>query len=158
MRKTLFIAMVCLLASAVVVGEDKYQPLNIKTGQWQVTETYKSNEMPAPHTITFKSCVTKEGLASNPFNDREQQCEWHVVNSNGTDMELKATACSLDPKMPMQAAVHFKLHAVDSEHVNGSGDWTMTGNGMDMKGNATGSGSGPVRPARTSNQLPGCRR
>jgi len=140
MRKTFFIAAVCVLVSVSIVCQEKFQPLNVKTGQWQVTETYKSSEMPAPHTITFKSCVTKEGLSSNPFNDKEQRCDWHVVTSDGTDMELKATACSLNPKMGMTAAVHFNLHAVDSEHVNGSGEWTMTGNGMNMKGNATGNG------------------
>src|ERR1700758_2938571 len=63
MRKTIFVSVVCLLASTIVVGEEKFQPLNIKPGQWQVTETFSATGLPAKtpgatQTINYKSCVT----------------------------------------------------------------------------------------------------
>jgi len=144
MRKTIFVSVVCLLASTIVVGEEKFQPLNIKPGQWQVTETFSATGLPAKtpgatQTITYKSCVTQKDLTSNPFNDPHQKCAWTVLNSTASDMELKGESCSLGEE-GMKANVHLKLHAVDSEHANGSGEWTATGNGMSMSGNATGSG------------------
>ncbi len=143
MRKALYIGMVCMLASAVV-GSDKFQPLNIKTGQWQVTENYTVTGLPpgapvGPQTITFKSCVTKEGLSTNPFDDPRQKCKWQVLNSSSTDMEVKAVSCAM-PGDQGTASYHFKLHAVDGEHVNGSGDWSAATQGMDINGKATGNG------------------
>ncbi len=136
------IGMVCVLASAVV-GSDQFQPLNVKTGQWQVTENYTVTGLPAgapagPRTITFKSCVTKEGLSSNPFNDPRQKCNWKVLNSSATDMEVRGVSCVM-PGEQMTATYHFKLHVVDSEHVKGSGEWSAVMQGMNLNGNATGS-------------------
>jgi hypothetical protein len=145
MRKTLFVSVICLLASAAVVGEGKLQPLNIKPGQWQVTKTYSATGLPAgmpsaAQTITYKNCVTQKDLATNPFNDPNDKCAWTILNSTSSDMEVKGTSCSFGRNQEMKANVHLKLHVVDSEHVNGSGDWTASGNGMSMSGNATGTG------------------
>ncbi len=139
MRNILFVGVVCLLASAAVVAAGKYQPLNVKTGTWLVTENLTSTGMP-PRTITYKSCVTTEELNSNPFNDPEAKCRWTVLNSTGSDMEIRGNSCVMDSKLGAKADVHLKLHVVDSEHVKGSGDWTMNMNGQDLTGNATGSG------------------
>ena len=143
MRKTLYIVIACLFAASVV-GSDKYQPLNIKTGQWQVTENYTVTGLPpgapvGPRTITFKSCVTKEELSSNPFNDPRQKCSWKVLNSSPTDMEVNAVSCVM-PGDQGTATYHFKLHAADSEHVNGSGAWSAVTQGMNINGNASGNG------------------
>ncbi|MBV9608359.1 MAG: DUF3617 family protein [Acidobacteria bacterium] len=142
MRNTLVLVVLWLFASVAFGGEGKIQPLNVKPGQWQVTETFSATGLPSgmrnqPHTITYTNCVTQKDLSTNPFNDREQKCSWTVMNSTGSDMEVKGTGCAIEG---MTADVHLKLHAVDSEHVKGSGEWTANGNGMSISGNATGSG------------------
>ncbi len=143
MRKTLFVSVVCLLASAAVAGAGQYQPLNVKPGLWQVTETYSATGLPAgvpsARTTTYKNCVTKQELATNPFSEPDQKCTWTVLKSTGSDMEVKGTSCFL-ADTGMESDIHMKLHAVDPEHVTGSGEWTASGNGQQMSGKATGSG------------------
>ena len=144
MRKALLVGAACLVASAAM-GSGKYEPLNIKTGLWQVTETWTATGLPngmsiPPHTTTYKNCITAKDLATNPFNDREAKCSWTVLNSSATDMELKGTGCALGRNDDMKANVHLKLHVVDPEHVTGSGEWTGTGNGQSISGSASGSG------------------
>lgn len=139
----IFLAVVCLLSSAAVAGSGKYQPLNIKPGEWEITESFSGTGLPdegRAHTITYKNCVTSKDLNTNPFNDRDQKCVWNVVNSTGNDMEIRASECSLDPNQGMPASVHMKLHVVDSEHVKGTGEWTVNINGQSLNGSATGSG------------------
>jgi hypothetical protein len=97
--------------------------------------------MPAtPRTISYKNCVTSKDLATNPFGDPKEKCSWSVVNSTGTDMEVRGTSCEIDREQGIAANVVLNLHVVDSEHVNGSGGWTANGNGLSMSGKATGSG------------------
>jgi hypothetical protein len=144
MQNTAVVLLACLIAPAAAIGAD-YQPLNVKPGQWQVTETYTVTGLPSgmsnrPQTITYKSCVTIKDLTTNPFSDPESKCTWKVLNSSGSDMEVKGTSCALGRNEGMKADVHLKLHAVDSEHVKGSGDWTANGEGMNFTGNATGNG------------------
>ncbi len=142
MRNTVVVGVLCLFASAAVAGSGKFEPLNVKPGTWQVTETYSATGlpvgMPAGHTIQYKSCVTSKELNTNPFSDPEEKCTWTVLNSTGSDMEVKGTSCSLGEGL--RANVHLKLHVVDSEHVNGSGDWTANFNGQPMSGKASGTG------------------
>lgn len=47
MRKTLLVAVICLLAAVVFAGAAKVQPLNVKTGLWQMTLTNTINGLPA---------------------------------------------------------------------------------------------------------------
>ena len=54
-------------------------------------------------------------------------------------MEVSGTACDVGYQ-GMKANFHLKLHVVDSEHVQGSGDWQADGGGMSMNGKATGNG------------------
>jgi hypothetical protein len=144
MKKALLVRAACMIAS-VAMGSGKYEPLNIKTGLWQVTETWSATGLPngmsvPPHTTTYKNCVTQKDLAANPFNDVQQKCSWTVLNSTATDMELKGTGCAVGGNDDVKANVHLKLHVVDQEHVTGSGDWTGTANGQSMSGSASGSG------------------
>jgi hypothetical protein len=39
MRKPLSVAVICLLASVVLAATGNFQPLKVKTGLWQMTET-----------------------------------------------------------------------------------------------------------------------
>ncbi len=139
----ILLAVVCLLSSAAVAGGGKYQPLNIKPGQWEVTESYSIAGLPEggrAHNVTYKNCISSKDLNSNPFSDPDQKCAWYVMNSSDSDMEVKATECSIDPRQGMKANVHLKLHVVDSEHVKGAGDWATSFNGQPVTGSATGSG------------------
>jgi hypothetical protein len=144
MRTTLLIVVVCLLACGTFFGGDNDQPLNVKTGLWQATETTNAKGLPpsmaalANRTITYETCVTPQKLKENPFTDH--QCNWTFIKSSSSDMEAKGTACDAGKNQGMSTDVHYKLHAVDSEHVNGSGDWTSTGGGQTMSGTINGSG------------------
>ncbi len=147
MRNKLFVSVICLLALAAYAGGGQQnQPLKVKPGLWQVTETYHMTGVPAAgpagHTFTYKSCVSEKDLSSNPFRNRngQEDCTWTVLSSTSSDMEMKGTSCPLGRDMGMDSNVHFKLHAVDSEHVTGSGEWKASGNGQQMSGNASGSG------------------
>jgi hypothetical protein len=140
----MYVAAICLLAVATGFSGDNYQPLSVKPGLWQVTENTKAKGLPpamanmANHSITYKTCVTPAKLKENPFTDHK--CNWTVIKSNSSDMEAKGTSCDAGKNQGMSTDVHYKLHAVDSEHVNGSGDWTASGEGQSMSGSVTGSG------------------
>ena len=144
MRKTFWIVLAFLLACATSFSADNFQPLNVKTGLWEVTEHMTAQGLPPAmaalvnHTSTYKTCITPEQLKENPFSD--DKCKWSLIQSNSSDMEVKGTDCDSGKKEGMSTTVHYKLHAVDSEHVNGSGDWTATGQGQTMSGTVDGSG------------------
>lgn len=143
MPKTLLVVVVCLVACASSFGAHNYQPLNVKTGLWQVTEHTVAKGLPpsmaalANHTVSYKTCVTPEKLQENPFTDHK--CNWTLMESSSSDMEARGTACDAANNQG-STTVHYRLHAVDSEHVNGSGDWTSTVQGQPITGSIDGSG------------------
>lgn len=134
--------MACLLTCAAFTQDGKFEPLNVKLGQWQVTESYTTTGLPSgmgTRNITYKNCITTKDLGTNPFNDPDEHCTWNVVKSNASDMEVRGTSCDLGME-DMKANVDLKLHVVDLEHVTGSAEWTANGNGNSINGHATGSG------------------
>jgi Protein of unknown function (DUF3617) len=159
MRKTLSVAVICLLASVVFAAAGKFQPLNVKTGLWQVTETITWTGLPpqmaammkaAPQTRTYKSCVTAKDLTTNPWaSGSDDKCHWTVLNSTATDMEVRGTSCDLGKDYGMTADVHGKIHVLDSENGTGTMAVALTGNGQTMNGHAsyTGKWIGATCPA-----------
>jgi hypothetical protein len=168
MRKVILSASICLLAGVILSAAGKVQPLNVKTGLWQVTMTTTMSGLPpippemqarleqmppeqrakmeemiksrfggAPHNSSYKKCVTKEELENNAFNKPDEKCNWTVVNSTGSDMEVKGTSCAAGKSEGMQTDVDLKLHVVDSENVQATMQFTATGNGHTMNGNGT---------------------
>jgi len=147
MRKTLFAAMICLLASVAFAVAGKFQPLNVKTGLWQVTETSTVSGLPpqmaaimqaAPPTRTYKTCVTTKELNANPWaNGPNEKCTWTVLNSTSSDMELRGSSCAAFRDQGMRTDFHLKIHALDSENVKASVQGTSTGNGIDVNLNGT---------------------
>ncbi len=147
MRKIVFVSVVCSVASLVLAAAGDIQPLKVKTGLWQMTETVKWTGLPpqmaammksAPPTRTYKSCVRAKDLSTNPWADGSgDKCTWTVLNSNGSDMEVQGTSCDLGKDFGMKADVHGKIHAVDSENGTGSMEVTLTGNGQTMNGHAS---------------------
>jgi hypothetical protein len=147
MRKTLLSAVICLAASVVLAATGEFQPLKVKTGLWQMTETVTWTELPpqmaammsaVPPTRTYKTCVRIEDLNSNPWAEGSgDKCTWTVLNSTGTDMEVRGTSCDFGKNYGMKADVHGKIHVVDSENGTGSMAVTLTGNGQAMNGHAS---------------------
>ena len=130
---TLFVV---LLAATIILAADSYQPLNVKAGLWQVTGTNQFGA--APVKVNYKKCITTKDLNTNPWvNGPEEKCTWTVVNSTGTDMEVKGTSCEAGKEYGMNTNIDLKLHAVDSENVKASMQGSSTGNGQTMNVNGT---------------------
>lgn len=145
MKKAISVAVIALGSLIVLAAQEKIQPLNVKTGLWQMSETVTWTGLPpqvaenmkngAVHT--YKACVKAKNLSSNPWAEgSEAKCNWTVVHSTGTDMEVRGTGCDLGKEFAMQADVHGTIHVVDSENGTGSFSVTLTGNGQTMHGHA----------------------
>jgi hypothetical protein len=111
-------------------------PLNIKTGLWQVTMTSKVSSFPQPNTSTYESCIKKDDLAKYPFTDPDANCNWDVLSSTGKQMEAKGMC---KPKGMGNVSFNMKLEAADSENVKGTGQMTIDGPGGVINGTYTGS-------------------
>ncbi len=156
MRRIVLIVLICLVTSVVFAQAHKVQPLNVKTGLWQVTATSSISGLPpippdmqarldqmtpeqraaimsrfggAPHTTTYKDCVTQKDLNTNAFSGPDQKCKWDVLTSTGSDMEVRGGSCEAGRNQGMNTDVDVKLHAIDSEDVKGWVHGTATGNG-----------------------------
>jgi hypothetical protein len=130
MRKTILLTASFL--PGIVLLAATLEPLNVKTGVWQVTMTNTISGLPAPTTNTYKTCVRKEDLNKYPFTDPKDKCTWTVQNSTGNKMDATGTC------MPAgQGKVDFDIHleALDSENVKGTGQLTFNGPGGSMNGN-----------------------
>ena len=158
MRKALWVGVICLLASVALAATGTFQPLKVKTGVWQMSETIKWTGLPPQmqammqdgRTIKYKSCVTAKDLNTNPWgNGPDEKCKWTVLSSTGTEMEVQGTSCELGKNYGMTADVHGKIHVQDSENGTGTMEITLTGNGQTMHGNAsyTGKWIGATCPA-----------
>jgi len=99
-------------------------PLNIKTGLWQVIMTSQISSLPRPTTTTYQSCIKKEDLVKYPFTDPDANCLWNVLSSTGTQMEAKGTC---KPEGLGDVSFNMKLEATDSENVKGTGQLTING-------------------------------
>lgn len=184
MRKVLLAALICSMAGVILSAAGKVQPLNVKTGFWQVSVTTTMSGLPAippemqakldqmtpqqraqieammknrlggtPQTSSYKKCVTKEELENNPWNKPEEKCNWTVVNSTGSDMEVKTNSCTAGKNVGMtQTNVDLKIHVVDSENVQATMQLTSTGNNdtaLVGSGTYTGKWLGATCPAGT---------
>lgn len=167
MRKAVVFGLVCFLASLMFAQSGKPQPLNVKTGLWQVTNTTKINGAPpitpemqarldqmpaeqrakieeqmktafggAPHTSNYKKCVTQKDLNTNAFGKEDQKCNWTVVNSTPSEMEVRAPSC-MTGEGDMKADIDVKIHALDPENVKATSHVIVTGNGHTMTSDGT---------------------
>jgi hypothetical protein len=125
------------LVATVVVAADTVQPLNVKTGVWQVTMTTTIQGMGGPHTHSYKSCVTKENLNQYPFADRENNCKYKIQSSTGSHMDVSGSCL---PQEGGKADFKIQLDAIDSENVNGTGQLTLAGPQGEMHGDYSGKG------------------
>jgi Protein of unknown function (DUF3617) len=86
-----------------------------------------------PRTTQYKKCVTAKDLNTNAFvNGPGEKCTWNIVNSTGTDMEARGTACEAGKEQGMDTDVDIKLHVVDPENVKATVQGKATGNGQNV--------------------------
>jgi hypothetical protein len=92
-----------------------------------------------PKTRTYKACITKEKLNSNPFSDREaKECNWTELISTGTRLDAQGTCVTGSEQMKTNVKMHVEV--LDSEHVKGTGEFAFSngGNTMNSAFQATG--------------------
>ena len=133
MRKLILLTVVSFAATVVAAAD--LQPLNVKTGLWQVTTTTTVQGMPAPLTQTYKSCVTDTN--KYPFPDRDNECTYKVQSSTSTHMEVSGN-CQY--QTGEKADFKIRLDVDDSEHAHGAGQATIAGPAGTMHGDYSGKG------------------
>jgi hypothetical protein len=136
MRRMILLGAISLLTTAVVAA-DNIQPLDVKTGLWQVTMATSIQGMGGPQTHTYKSCVTKENLNQYPFADPDNNCKYKVQSSTGSHMDVSGSCL---PKDGGKADFKIQLDAIDSEDVQGTGQLTLAGPEGAMHGDYSGKG------------------
>lgn len=133
MRKVTVLVAISFLATVVVAAD--LQPLNVKTGVWQVTTTTTVQGMGAPMTQTYKSCVTDTN--KYPFPDRDNQCKYQVQSSTSTHMEVSGNCQYPNGE---KADFTIQLNVIDSEDVQGSGQANIAAPQAAMHGDYVGKG------------------
>jgi hypothetical protein len=147
MRKTI-LGVVCLAFCAAALLAATEQPLNVKTGLWQVEMNIKFNGLPpdmqamldqmTPQqraargmggTKTYTTCVTAKEQ-NTPWVQGDNECKWTVVNSTGSDLDVRGTKCRIGMDEGLNTEIEIKVHAIDSEHVHATMHGTGTGNGV----------------------------
>lgn len=136
MQRMIVLGLICF-AAILLLAADNIQPLNVKTGLWQVTTTVNAQGMGGPQVQNYKSCVTKENLNQYPFNDPDNDCKYKVQSSTGTHMDVSGTCMYPGPT---KADFKIQLDVIDSEHAQGSGQLTLASPQGTMHGDYSGKG------------------
>src|SRR5580704_9532207 len=150
------VVVLIITAAAGLWAADKYQPLDVKTGLWEVTTTVStSGQMPIPpdllakltpeqrakfeqqmsgrslqpaKPIVSKHCLTQEQLDKGAsFGEDRKSCQHTVVSSTRSKAEVRMNCEEND----------MKVEAVDSENVKGQTQTTATGSNRTMNSNST---------------------
>lgn len=156
------------------------QPFDIKPGLWDVTAVTQMSGLPpipnldqmtpeqrarieaamknmtsSPHTITTKSCITREGIEkaiADANSNKDNKCAPKLVSSSASKVVLHID-CTQD-KRDVKSSGDIIVERQDSEHFKGTGAIKMTstnGRTMDAKSTLTGtfvsSDCGDVKPA-----------
>lgn len=131
-----YIAFALVLSSTVAFAD----PLDVKLGLWETTSTTEMSGMPpidtsnmtheqmarmeaamkareahGPRVHVVKSCVTKERLEREPFQEKDKEsCTHTVISSSRTHWQSKLLCTK--PKR----AGEFNIEAVSREHIKGT--------------------------------------
>src|SRR5580704_8174118 len=161
MQTKRFIALI-LASASTLWAADKYQPLEVKTGLWEVTTvTTLSGQMPIPadllekltpeqrarfqermnaksiqpaKPIVSRNCLTKEQLdKGDSFTEDRKSCTHTVVSSTRSKVEVRLQCAEND--MKFDAKLQFE--AVDSENVKGQTLSTATAGDHTMNSSST---------------------
>jgi len=154
------IAITMVFVASAVLAQSKFQPLNVKPGLWESTTTsntdgqmpipadllskltpeqrakfearMKSNSTSRTNTFTHKNCETKEKLAEQPFDDKNE-CKQTLLTSTSTEAEIKMSCQFGD----VTSTGTMKIHVLSPERVQGSGQMTSNGGGHTMNVNTS---------------------
>jgi hypothetical protein len=85
-----------------------------------------------PRTRTSKTCLTKEKLEKDPFNDRPS-CTEKVLTSTSSKMEIEEICDEENAKSDSTV----RIEATDSENIKGWAQTVVTGSGKTMNVNGT---------------------
>lgn len=146
-----------LLISMTVVAANKLQPLNVKVGLWEVTQTITSSgQVPIPadvlakmtpeqrakveqqlknnsRTTLRKSCLTKEKLEKDPGFSDNPNCTWTVLTSTGSKMNVRGVCADHGIK----DRVSLQAEALSPESVKGSSHGTVSAGDRTLTMNMT---------------------
>ena len=151
-KASLIVGMCWVAAAAAFAAAQQVQPLNVKTGLWQMTQTVTWTGLPPQlaalpqlaavlqngKPVSYRSCVKSTDLITNPWSDGSgNHCRWTVLNSSASDMEVKGTSCDLGNNFGMTAEITGTIHVVDPENGTGSMRITLSGNGQTLNGQAS---------------------
>lgn len=158
MKRTFLVAALCALATGLI-AQTKITPMNVKTGQWQSTQTVtmsgslgippdleakltpeqraqfeaamKQSPMTRPQTFTNKGCLKQEDLTKDPFaNKNMQDMKCHENLLRSTSSEAEADISCEGPQATFK--YHLTFQASDQEHVTGTGHGSATMGGHTM--------------------------
>jgi Protein of unknown function (DUF3617) len=157
-KNVLAVTSLSILVAVGTAFAQSLQRLNMLTGLWQINETITWTGLPPQlqallsqrPTHSYQSCVTKDDLGSNPWqNGSGEHCTWSVLQSSATDLAIQGTACDFGKDMGLTAQVHGTIHLADTQDGSGSFDVTMSDNGQNISGHAsyTGKWVGATCPA-----------
>lgn len=162
-----YIAIALLISSTVVYAD----PLDVKTGLWETTTTTEMSGMPpidtsnmtpeqksrfeaamkarqaqGPRTRVHKSCMTKENLEREPFQENDKEsCTHTVISSTRSHWEAKLLCTK-----PRRVG-EFKVEALSREHIkstvqmNASDDKRAMAFHVSMDGKWIGSNCGSIK-------------
>ena len=130
--KTSILIVAGLLPATVALAGNTIQPLNVRTGLWQVTLTTKISALPSPTTTNYETCVDKEDLNKYPFTDPEEKCSSTVLTSTGSAMKAHGT-CSPEGD-GTKYDFRLQLKALDAKHVEAKGKLAISSQGVSMDG------------------------
>jgi hypothetical protein len=166
MRKAILVV-ASLVTCASVLAAVTEQPLNVKTGLWQVDMMLNFSGLPAQMqamldhmtpqqraaaglggTKNYKQCVTPKDL-NKPMVQGDDSCRWTILKSTSSDLDVRGTACQAGKNQGLSTEVEVKIHAIDSEHVKATMHGTGTGNGVNatLDGNYAAKWIGATCPA-----------
>jgi hypothetical protein len=144
--RTRIAALSVLGITMAVATAASLQPLKVKTGLWQMTQTVQWTGLPPQldaamahgRTHDYQTCVKPKDLTSNPFaGGSDEKCTWTVVSSTGTDMEVRGTGCQMGTEFGMTSEIHGIIHVLDDANGTGSFDIVMSHGGQKITGHAT---------------------
>jgi hypothetical protein len=158
--RTKILLVVSLCTTAVAVAAQKIEPLNVKLGLWEMTMASKmSGQLPIPaeylsrltpeqrakleegmkaraagpaQTHTYKSCLTKEKMETNPFADK-QNCTNTVLTSTSSRIALKVQCTEKNVTL----SGNGEFEALSTESVKGSAHMTSTNGDHTMNSELT---------------------
>ncbi len=150
-----------LLMAVTVLAANKLQPLNVKVGLWEVSQTITSSgQMPISpdmlarlspekrarieermkansdnktRTTTHKSCLTKEKLEKAPTFSENPNCTWTVLTSTSSKVDVRGVCADHD----MKSRVTLQVEALNSESVKGSSQGSVSGGDHTLNMNST---------------------